>query len=515
MPKNSKIIIAKNVRVDRDYINVCDADMLSVVNANAVASASNYSFIRKNRSVKVSFTYAQCVQCNYMAFQNPDYSNRWFFAWIDSIEYVGENTCQIDFTIDHFSTWWSALNKTSVFVEREHVNNDNFGVHSLPEPVKPDKLIINHTIYKRYTDFNIIVFWLPAQINADNPGYAVNQHYNTPANVNKYAATPAGVAELESDLSPGHGLVNANIISIFMCPTAFIDPVMTGKYMDVHSVSVSDTVSMPAPTNLDGYVPVNKKMLTYPYNFIAISNGNIEKTYKYEKFGLAGQGAGNFKIVGAVIPNGGATMYPMAYDGVVYENVPESLTIGDFPMVAIDTDSYAAWLAQKSSGVVMQGIMSTLTGALAGGMKGGWAGAAIGAGAGLVGGITNYMSQEEAARAERDSVVGTNETTVDMIQGLMGYTFCQRCAVADDAERIDRFFSQFGYNVSICKVPNYTGRQYWNYVKINGSAGYGALPEESRVIINNALNKGVTIWHSHNNIGNYFIGGTKMQNPII
>ena len=158
---------------------------------------------------------------------------------------------------------------------------------------------------------------------------------------------------------------------------------------------------------------------------------------------------------------------------------------------------------------------ATLTGALAGGMKGGWVGAAVGAGAGLVGGITNYVAQEESARAERDSVIGTNNADLDMVNSLLGYSFSQKCCIADDAERIDRFFSQFGYNVSTVKVPNYNGRSHWNYVKINGNAGYGNMPEDARSVLNNILNKGVTIWHNEANLGNYFIGGTKMENPIV
>lgn len=515
MPKNSKITIAKNIRVDRDYINVCDADMLTAVNSNAVASASNYSFIRKNRSVKVSFTYAQCVQCNYMAFQNPDYSNRWFFAWIDNIEYIGENTCQIDFTIDHFSTWWSSLNKTSVFVEREHVASDSYGLHTLPEPVKPDMMISQGVVQRFFSSFQVSVFWLPAQINTTNFMYIDIDGVYSPVNINVYPCSVAGLGRLASDLSnTGGELSNANIIAVNLIPTAFFDDLPSDFHFHGSHTSVTITNNMPKPVNLNGYVPVNNKCLMYPYTYLSADNGTNEKIYKYEKFSTIATGA-VLNIAAAPQPNGAAAIYPFNYDGITGANVAESLTLGDLPMVPYLTDSYAAWLAQKSSAAQMQGVMSTLTGALAGGLHGGIPGALIGGGLGVAGAFSNYQAQQEYARNENDRVIGTNNMNMDMFKGLLGFTICQKCCKADDAERIDRFFSQYGYNISMVKVPNYTGRQYWNYVKINGSAGYGALPEESRVIINNALNKGITIWHSHNNIGNYFIGGTKMQNPII
>lgn len=516
MAKNSKIYICKNIRVDKDYINVTDQDMYNVVTSSShlVASASNYSFIRENRSLKASFNYSDALKCNYMAFQNPSYANKWFYAWIDRVNYIGENTIEIEFTIDIWSTWYSSLVKQSVFVEREHVNNDGFGVHTLPEPVKPDRYITNFTNYKHYSNFSIVVFWVPYQVTSSDLGYSLNSKYYTPAMVNRYDCSDNGIAALQSDIAGG-ALAAATILCINVVPNDLFDATSLtinniGK-LDVQTI----TYQMPAPTALNGYTPVNKKMLIYPYNYIAVSNGNSEKVYKYEKFGLALQGAGSFKIAGGVIPNGGITVYPIGYDGIVYENVPESLDLGDFPMIASNIDSFSAWLAQKSSGTAMQGIMSTLTGALAGGLKAGLPGAAAGAGVGLIGGITNYIAQEESAKAEGDRVVGSNNVTIDMVMGLMGYTFCQRCAVADDAERMDRFFSQFGYNVSEVKQPNYTGRTYWNYIKINGNAGYGELPETAREELNRILNKGTTIWHAHANIGNYFIGGTKMENPIV
>lgn len=518
---NSQIILCKGVKMDRSYTSVCDmslSDMLTMVNSSGIYldSRSHYSFIRQTEVINADFNYSDAVVANYIAFQNPDYSNKWFFAWIDDVEYKGEKNVNIKFTVDQWSTWFNDLQKLPCLVEREHVDDDTFGRHNLPEPVGTDKMIVNFTNYKHYNNFKIVVFWMEAQVTSEAVGYALNGLFNTPANAFQYDNGVIGISDLLSDLAPGGEIANGNILSVHMVPVDFIpEQFRNGKYLPVQNETVADVVTMPAPTNLNGYVPINKKVLTYPYNFITVSNGNLEKIFKYEKFGYVSEGAGSFKIVGGVIPNGGATVYPMAYDGVVYENVPESMDLGDFPMMPIATDTYAAWLAQKSSGTIARGILSTLTGAIAGGMKGSWPGAIAGGAAGLISGITGYVSESEAARSENDRVTGTNNTTIDMVQGLMGYTFCQKCMVADDAKRVDNFFSQFGYNVSTVKIPNYTGRQYWNYVKINGNAGYGPLPEQARETINAVLNKGVTIWHSHSYMGNYLIGGSKMENPIV
>ena len=73
--------------------------MLELCQSNLVAQADNYSFLRPTGSIMAGFTYAQCLQANYIAFQNPDYSNKWFFAWIDDVIYKGDKNTEITFTI--------------------------------------------------------------------------------------------------------------------------------------------------------------------------------------------------------------------------------------------------------------------------------------------------------------------------------------------------------------------------------------------------------------------------------
>ena len=80
--RNSRIILCSGINLDREYINVLDyteGQMLNLCLAHKVAEVSDYSFIRQNRdSLRTSFTYSQVLNSNYIAFQNSDYSNKWF-----------------------------------------------------------------------------------------------------------------------------------------------------------------------------------------------------------------------------------------------------------------------------------------------------------------------------------------------------------------------------------------------------------------------------------------------------
>ena len=110
MAKNSKIMICKNIKLDKNYQNVLtytERQMVELCSSNMVASASDFAFIDyQEDTIRVPFSYFQCLTCNYMAFQNPRYSNKWFFAFIDDIKYASDGACNIRLTIDNFATWF-------------------------------------------------------------------------------------------------------------------------------------------------------------------------------------------------------------------------------------------------------------------------------------------------------------------------------------------------------------------------------------------------------------------------
>lgn len=146
----SKIILAKNINIDKNYTNVIDyttqqmIDLLSD-NNHVVAILDDYSFIRANGTIFVDIPYDECLQSNYIAFQNKDYSNKWFFAWIDEVIFNSEKNSEIRFTVDHWSTWLGTWTQKPCFVKREHVNDDTIGVHTLDEDISTGELICDRT----------------------------------------------------------------------------------------------------------------------------------------------------------------------------------------------------------------------------------------------------------------------------------------------------------------------------------------------------------------------------------
>lgn len=128
----SKIMLVKNINIDKDYNNVLsysENDMLKLCRNNLVEMREDYSFIRSSGGdINVDFSYSNCLISNYIAFQNPDYNNKWFFAWIDDVIYRNDNNVILKYTIDVWSTWFDYWQKKKCFINRQHVNDDTIRI---------------------------------------------------------------------------------------------------------------------------------------------------------------------------------------------------------------------------------------------------------------------------------------------------------------------------------------------------------------------------------------------------
>lgn len=137
--RNGKIILCKGINMDRDYVNVLnytESQMLTLCQSqnHLVASSNDYSFIDMSKGViYTDFNYDTCINANYIAFQNPDYSQKWFFAFLDDVVYKGDKNTELRFTVDSWSTWFDYWTAKTCFVAREHVNDDTIGLHTIPE----------------------------------------------------------------------------------------------------------------------------------------------------------------------------------------------------------------------------------------------------------------------------------------------------------------------------------------------------------------------------------------------
>lgn len=136
--------------LENDYKN-----QLTFANANAQQTyflttvqqnVSDYTYIKKDGVIKVGINIDSIIQCNYLFYRNVGFTTRYYYCFITKMEYVNENCTAIYFETDCFQTWQFDLVYKASFVEREHVNDDTIGLHTVPEDLETGEYICNsHT----------------------------------------------------------------------------------------------------------------------------------------------------------------------------------------------------------------------------------------------------------------------------------------------------------------------------------------------------------------------------------
>ena len=380
---NSKIILCKNIKMDREYVNVLsytESQILELCNQNKIVSAENFSFIRSNKTIQVPFSYGQCLQANYIAFQNPDYSNKWMFAWIDEVIYKGNLNTEISYTLDSWSTWYSKLNVKPCFIQREHANSDEIGENTIPENLDVgdvvQEFVTEDISLSEYYWVAVQSAWQPLE-NSDgtelldkNKGIQFNgvtvynkQVFGTPILLFR-------VNEINDLLNLSYYILRTNydghiadINNIFIVPSALIDesklelhnaklkPLDTEYPFSFYTLKMTDTVEsiefeIDKITSFGDYNCKNRKCYCYPYNYLLVSNniGNVN-IYKYEDFYDSDKAKFILDLAISIGVSGKLT--PKDYKRMS-RNDDESIPLGKYPTCSWSSDAFTNWLTQQA-----------------------------------------------------------------------------------------------------------------------------------------------------------------------
>lgn len=80
------------------------------------------SYQRKDSVIRYPAHIDSLLEYNYCMYQNDNYSNKWFYAFIVNMEYVNDSMTNIYIKTDVFQTWQFDLIYKQSFIEREMIN---------------------------------------------------------------------------------------------------------------------------------------------------------------------------------------------------------------------------------------------------------------------------------------------------------------------------------------------------------------------------------------------------------
>lgn len=493
-------------------------------NSTIIKTLDNYTYIKKDNVIKVGINIDEIIDCNYLFYKNTGFSNKIYYCFITKMEYINENCTAITIETDCFQTWYFDIRYKKCFVEREHVNDDTIGLHTIQENLELGDYVLNaskENFLPNVSNYTICmaVTELP---NESVPPYTNNRVYNGIFGGLYYLAfDSAGDCQKAITIYDKLGKSNA-INSLFMIPktmTSYTDGTSTtwtikeGLGQDVtittnlkyltgsNDVDTIGNININMPTKIgNNYTPKNNKLFTYPYCFFNLTNNSgITESFRYEDFIKEnGEPVISFWVDATITPGMSIKAIPLFYKN---ENTNYNYGImgGKLPICSYNNDVYLNWLRQNGLNSVFNvigGVIST---------AGGIGSANIGSTIDGLSSIYNAIHQYTIADMTPNQAKGnTNSGDVNFSDEDCGLFSVYKMSIKDEyAKIIDNYFDMFGYKVNDVKIPNITGRQNWNYVKTIDCNFDGDIPQTDLNIIKAMFNGGVTFWHNPANILNY------------
>ena len=501
---------------------------------------TDFTYQRKDSIIRIDELADDLYQYNYVMYRNDNYSNKWFYAFIESIEYVNDNCTFVKIKTDVFQTWQFDLTYKQTFVEREHVNNDTVGANTIRENLETGEyqIVDLRDIPMATGDNNwYICFCVTAlpegcdrAVNGRVKGD--NGRIGGVFNSLKFFAvnTFTAAQKIIEDYEQGSVLTDA-IINIYMVPAFCVNTDITAPTIDrnghvmnpLNNYSNTEDFTLQQPIVLaGGYTPRNNKLYCAPFSYIYMSNNaGQEIQLNWEDFPL--QRIGNYTMPTMTyykyyVPSASLSAKIIFSNYKNYfsdettatQMVNYGISFAKVPVCAWTTDYYTNWLTQNGVNVqtnigmsIGNALVGTATGALTGGVVGALAGGVAGT-MGAINAIGSSMAQMHQAQTIPPQAHG-DYNTGDLVYALKRNSIsCYYMSIRPEMARIiDKYFDKFGYKVNAVKVPNITGRYNWNYVKTIECYIEADIPQTDLQEIKNMFDNGLTIWHHPNTFMDY------------
>ncbi len=511
-------------------INIDSANQLNFANKEAQYNYFNslekdveagFTYQRKDNVIRYNACMDDIIEFNYCMYRNNNYSDKWFYAYIESMEYANDEMTYIKIKTDVYQTWQFDINIMDSFVEREHVSDDTIGLHTIPENVETGEYLPMNSYSINYEADGLQEFYTCVGVTELVIGQLVY------GGIRKYGGVPSGLTYVvvkDNDLASFFdkyaeaGKIDA-INVVFMLPGLLVNGGSSFSWTvedNIHYYEVQQaTVTrlkrrlIARPTKLgitlDGYTPKNNKLLTGQFSFIMGDNlvgGTAQYLYEY----FVDPTACEFVCDGVVTPGCSIRCYPVAYKatpvGIGYvdnTSYSEGIMCSKLPIGSWTNDIYTNWLTQNGVNIATTIGSSGLQ--LLGGVGLSATGAGFVAGASSITsgalGIANAVGQiyeHSLLPPQLEGNVNSGDITFARQHSVLKY---YRMTIKEEYARIiDNYFSMFGYKVNVVKQPNITGRRNWNYVKTIDCNIEAYIPQNDLLEIKDLFNKGITIWHN-------------------
>ena len=497
--------------------------------SKTVKTYANFNYIKKDNTIVVPDEVDNLYNCNYIMYQNSNFGTRWFYAFINRMEWASNSSTRLYVSTDVIQTWFFDINYYQSYVDRCHSDTDVVGDNIVPESFTT----CDAGGYQQAGSQDLSPNWVLVYATAQYDGSPA------PAVTGSKIASGSGIvynkAFNQSDLTE---VLNQYVKNGTATAISRIQQVPVGN----HSPAISFSKY---PSAIHGYVPINKKLLSGAFitnyatmygqeiNFNpAFINGN-SVTMQIDVEGTGG-------VVSCIVTNyGSSNVANISMNAAIPEATwAYNQYKNDYNLHSGSNSIYRKRSVENRTFNMYRGFLQGVGGAMQ------VAGAAIdlanpmtyvtggGASSAIQGGLSGASSILNASQALGQISGGYDEISQDLMainesynapatggvpasnmfiqSGKTALSYGYKVPPLELVKRCDKYLSVYGYKQSEYRTINLHARLNWTFIKTVGLNASGNFPDEDMKIIKNAFNNGIFFWSYTAAFGNF-----DQPNPIV
>lgn len=476
----STIVYLLNVPLTSDNKNQIDfsdvAAQTAYFSGRIQQQFTDFTYQRKDNIIRVPVECDILYNCNYVMYQNANFTGKWFYAFITEIEYINPNCTAIHIKTDVFQTWQFDITYRRSMVLREHVSSDNIGANSESEPITATCYPRNAELLTPRTDIfsdNIILYFSKVPESIDGVfNVGSNSGADTAQKAKLYENLTECLADVETLELNGEMELIESVGTGFNGNAAF----ETTGYHTTHIVDVP-------------FTPKNNKCYNYCYGLI-VGNDTLKidvvqlqkNEFSYSAFGEYGSTPFTYINV-EDIPN-----TVISYDSYPQAKIPLNTALNDI----------AKSLIVNYKNIPYNILSGTINSVFSTSLK-----PMLSTGANMADTAISALSSMSTENLQPSQLSGFTPSSARYSAHFGGVWLIRYSPNNTVFEKIDNFFSIYGYAVNMLKIPQFNSRTNWNYIETKNINISVNAPQTDIVELKQIFDNGVTIWHNPSTFGNY------------
>lgn len=509
------------------------AEQITTIQGLLTHKYEHINVIRRDSDLILKGVNENLTQCNYLMYQNKDISDKWYFAFIDSVQYNSLNSVIISHSIDVWQTYqfdiiyyknlilrshvaktddvvgrWLAPEPISVAPEFERKHNVFNDLSWTPQYVLHSTSVFNNTTKKYEYKGNGTGATLSAEygifVDSDNDVQNVVKNYGkmSPAEALK-SNDDDEYSNWISDLLTGQTIDKAvklisttsisqlqdhrnELIGLYAIPKWVHDG--TNKYATNNIKKKDVTTTLPTTTLACGYAPRNKKMLTSLCKAYLFYNENgFKLPLKPELFT---SDTPTFTVKSTELSTNGFLLQVGNYAD--YTAKTNKISYNCENRLGYDANTGLDKVLNTLTSVV--GVVNAV-GSVASQAYAGNIGGAV---QGTVGAVQQSINMIDAL-GQRGVNTGASGDIMTITEKRAMPIFADVSPTEAQCRYIDDYLDVYGYAINeIGKISTYmNNRTNWNYIQVSNCNIKVSAPNDDINKLKQMFESGVTIWHKH------------------